>query len=270
MASNVEIEKGAGIKQFERQLRNPVSLLRDIGSLVASRLRESFPKQQRFGRVWDERMTPNIPGILQDLGEGKTKISNHRFEPRPVLIDKRKLMNSFRWKATNQWVDIGTDREGAALQHFGGPSEVDITDEMKKNLKKSIGDRQRKVSREQRLGNTKSKVDQWIVSHGSAILGKFSTKKDATDIRKGTYGHLDGVAITAHRSQVDRKDVTEKQLGADLSGLAWLLKLDKFKFTVRPRPFMGLEIVDRRDIMDMVVVSYVKAWTGGKKAQVVR
>jgi phage gpG-like protein len=137
-------DEGDMMRNLGRGFTNPQRLMKRLGFLIATRGKEAFADQKRGPFVWKPRHVPNLPGILSDLNEGKTAIPNRRFEPRPALIDKGRLLadissneavhveGSFR-------VAVGSRLPYASLHQFGGEVDFPITDTLKAKIAALLG-----------------------------------------------------------------------------------------------------------------------------------
>lgn len=119
----VTFKKGKKMERVERNLKNPVAALGQIGALLVAESQRSFREQQFDGQVWDARAPVNVFAIIRDFSEGKRKPPNRRFEMRPALRDTGRLASSIAFQVHGDTVEVGTNVEYAAVHQTGGVTE---------------------------------------------------------------------------------------------------------------------------------------------------
>ena len=131
-----EVDRGEKLDNIDRVLRDPTTVLRQIGAVMVSESQAAF-RNQRFGDVpWRERAPVNVFGLLADLAAGKEPPAR-RFERRPALRDTGRLQQSiaFRILAGAAVVEVGSNLPYSGVQHRGGEVEsVPITKPMQAAL----------------------------------------------------------------------------------------------------------------------------------------
>ena len=137
-------DEGDLMRGLGRGFADPRRLMKRLGFLIATRGKEAFADQRRGPFVWKRRKVPNVPGILADLREGKTTIPNRRFEPRPALIDRGRLLadlssnEAVRAEGTFS-VSVGSRLPYASLHQFGGDVDVPIDAALKAKIRALLG-----------------------------------------------------------------------------------------------------------------------------------
>src|SRR5574341_1295107 len=149
MADDAEVVFGNWLVSLKKAVENPIRTLKRIGALVTSRSQLRFTTQKDpDGNEWPERMTPNIPGILEDLERG-AGVKDRRWVGRPALVDYGAMRNSINWQlVSTDSVEIGTPDERASVHHFGLERIIPVTQKMKAGIVKILGKFRRKKKRE--------------------------------------------------------------------------------------------------------------------------
>ncbi len=120
---------------LRENVTNPRGVMTSIGALHKSYVAERFVTQGKPKDSFDERMVPNIPGLISDFRKSKTPKAR-RFESRPVLFDTGRMKGSIDYDVTApNRVETGSNLPYAAIQHEGGDSESEtVTEKMQENL----------------------------------------------------------------------------------------------------------------------------------------
>jgi phage gpG-like protein len=148
VADEPDVIFGKWLVALKRAVQNPVATLKRIGALVTSRTQKRFDTQVGpDGKEWPDRMTPNIPGILEDLERG-AGIKDRRWQPRPVLLDTGNLRWSINWALEGtEVVKIGTSVDHAKFHQFGLERVIPITATMKAGIRQMLVKFRGKVKR---------------------------------------------------------------------------------------------------------------------------
>ncbi len=64
--ADVEVTSGGRYKLILDRIKDPRTLMTQIGAMLASRAQQAFVDQRRGKENWSERMVPNIAGIVDD------------------------------------------------------------------------------------------------------------------------------------------------------------------------------------------------------------
>lgn len=117
-------EKGAKVTRWEKNLRNPQTALKQIGTLMVAESQGSFRAQQ-FGKDrWEERSVPNTFGIIADFAAGKAAPPQRRFTPTPALRDTGRLASTIAYRVIGTTVvEVGSNLPYAGRLNVGGESE---------------------------------------------------------------------------------------------------------------------------------------------------
>lgn len=119
-----DVDKGAKVERWERNLENPGAALRQVGAMMVSESQAAFRAQRLGDTEWDERRPINILGIIADFHEGKKDPPARRFERRPALRDTGRLASSIAFRLVGtEVVEVGSNLPYAALHHHGGTAE---------------------------------------------------------------------------------------------------------------------------------------------------
>jgi phage gpG-like protein len=213
-------DEGDLLRGLGAGLTNPARLMKRLGLLIATRGKQAFGEQKRGPFVWKPRHVPNVPGILADLSDGKKTIPNRRFEARPALEDKGRLLadlssaEAVHVEGTYR-VSVGSRLPYASLHQFGGEVDIPISDTLKAKI---------------------------------AALLKSSTKKAdrAMDRAMGwapSSGDFEGAAKLGGRADMLREALAPL-LRKNVHGLTW---------RVPARPFVVVTDEDMGDLKSMAI-----------------
>ena len=130
-----DLEEGAVMDALGELLDNPRRLLNLIGLIGVAYAQQSFEEQKLSDKPWAPRMNPNIPGIINDVNEGKDP-RPQRFTDRPALVDTGNLQASIAHEViSDEEVDVGSKLPYAEVHQLGGTSETpELTPEGKGKL----------------------------------------------------------------------------------------------------------------------------------------
>lgn len=149
-------DEGDLLRNLGAGLDNPRRLMKRLGLLVATRGKQAFADQKRGPFVWKPRHVPNVPGILADLNEGKTAIPNRRFQDRPALEDKGRLLadlssdEAVRSEGAYR-VSVGSRLPYASLHQFGGEVDIPIPDTLKAKIAALLGKTSKSLARKEKV-----------------------------------------------------------------------------------------------------------------------
>lgn len=132
------VKKNSAMVEFESIIKEPTSIMRQIGALLVAESQEAFKKQKFGGEEWKSRGKINVMGIIADFAAGKSSPPARRFQSRPVLIDTGRLRQSitFKVKKSNEVV-VGSNLPYAGVHQYGGETESEvITDAVQAALSK--------------------------------------------------------------------------------------------------------------------------------------
>lgn len=115
------------------RLEDLTPAMTQVGAILTSKAQKAFREQGRPGHPWPERMTPNVPAIVEDLNRGTTPPSR-RFTGRPAGIDTGRLRNSLTFAAAPRSVEVGTTVEYASDVQGGGETLHVLTGQGRRNL----------------------------------------------------------------------------------------------------------------------------------------
>lgn len=130
-----EFTEGSKLEVATKLTRKvPVSALNAIGAYLVSQSQAAFRSQSFNGERWQERLVPNVPGIVRDLNRGGVPAAR-RFQARPALVDTGTLRKSINFSAQPNAVVVGSTLAYAAVHHRGGTTEpVELTAQGRKAL----------------------------------------------------------------------------------------------------------------------------------------
>jgi phage gpG-like protein len=94
--------------------------LNQAGALIVARSQDAFREQKSpDGAKWQPRMTPNVPGIVASLNQGRKPLSRH-LKPGPSLLNTGRLRRSINWKAGPDFLEVGSNLSYADTMQSGG------------------------------------------------------------------------------------------------------------------------------------------------------
>jgi len=134
-----EFDEGALLRALGANVANPARIMRRLGFLIQTRAKKAFQDQKRGPFVWKPRHVPNVPGILSDLREGRTEIPARRFEPRPAVVDRGRLLADVAAQSAvtvegQNVVRVGSRLPYSAIQQYGGEVDIPIDDTLKQKI----------------------------------------------------------------------------------------------------------------------------------------
>lgn len=256
-----------GLEGLQDALENPEPLLKRWGALMVAASHEAF-RLQRWGRTpWPARyggsMPPpfiNIMGALKDFQSGRDAPRQVQFQERPALIDEGMrggLMGSINYitkvSGTETTVEVGTNKEYAALHFFGGKQSITLTGAAKERVKAWL---------------FKSKQDKNKFDKLGRPTRKYQTKEGELQAKRHTFFEI--TRKDGWRERVTSKKKAEAALEQghavemfdDRSGYKSKLWPPKHTVEVAPRPFMGIHDDLERDMIT-AGVEYFKKRLGG-------
>lgn len=119
-----ELEEGSVIGAMDGLTRRPEDLLNMIGLMATAYSQQAFEEQRLGDDVWNPRMNPNIPGIINDVNAGRPP-RPQRFTDRPALVDTGSLQGSVAHEVISKSeVDVGSKHPAAAIHQLGLPSDA--------------------------------------------------------------------------------------------------------------------------------------------------
>ena len=134
-----------GLIRLREKLDDPRDLLLEIGRIMLKESRQAFEEQRFGGKPWKARYPNqsdpkvNIAGVVRDLSRGTT-VGAHRFDDRPALVDKGRLLDSLSEArgairiTGRKSIRVGSTLPYAVEHQRGGESRQTITSTVRKNL----------------------------------------------------------------------------------------------------------------------------------------
>jgi len=267
------------LQRLQAGLKDPQSLLRQIGTLLLVQATRAFEEQGLGDIKWKPRYPNqkapmvNIAGSLQDLNKGREPKAR-RFQRRPALMDSKALYQSVSKNnpAASRLlgahvIEVGSVKEYAGLMQHGGRSTQAVTSQAKKTLakwSKSLRGKRR------RMATFDPKEKTWKPREGKAPPRKRKAKGGKagtpTKSRKGTGGGGDRkgrIPKTSGMSGGQQKAFGKVSNEINrASKLGFLFGKSRLVTNVVPRPFLGTTTQSMRDITELTenwIVKYVSS-----------